>query len=126
MRVIIKNFNMTAIEMKRRWAEQDIDLLEARLRQSEEKVRKESQRVQMFRSKVISKNQEIAKLKASLAWSPDVLRRTLKQVRLDHNYINPVKDAGPEKSDKKEAESQARGWKICHFRKDSSQNIIEK
>ena len=114
---------MTAIEMKRRWAEQDIDLLEARLRQSEEKVRKESQRVQMFRSKVISKNQEIAKL-ASLAWSPDVLRRTLKQVRLDHYYINPVKDAGPEKSDKKEAES--RGWKICHFRKDSSQNIIEK
>ena len=114
---------MTAIEMKKRWAEQDIyiDLLEARLRQSEEKVRKESQRVQMFQSKVISKNQEIAKL-ASLAWSPDVLR----QVRLDHYYINPVKDAGPEKSDKKEAESQARGWKICHFRKDSSQNIIEK
>jgi hypothetical protein len=43
MRVVIKNFNMTASEMERRWAEQDnyINLLENQLRQSEEKVKKE-------------------------------------------------------------------------------------
>ena len=44
MRVVIKNFNMTASEMARVWAQQDkyIDLLESQLRQSEEKVRKET------------------------------------------------------------------------------------
>ena len=77
MRVVIKNFNMTASEMERQWAEQDnyINLLENQLRESEEKVKKESQRVKMFRWKVIKKkvelnekNSEIAKLKASLAW----------------------------------------------------------
>ena len=74
MRVVIKNFNMTASEMERQWAEQDnyINLLENQLRESEEKVKKESQRVKMFRWKVIKKkvevhekNVEIAKLKAS-------------------------------------------------------------
>ena len=46
MRVVIKNFNMTASEMERRWAEQDnyINFLENQLRQSEEKVKKERQR----------------------------------------------------------------------------------
>ena len=76
MRVVIKNFNMTASEMERQWAEQDnyINLLENQLRESEEKVKKESQRVKMFRWKVIKKkvelnekNSEIAKLK--LSWS---------------------------------------------------------
>ena len=120
MRVVIKNFNMTASEMERQWAEQDnyINLLENQLRESEEKVKKESQRVKMFRWKVIKKkvelnekNSEIAKLKASLAWSPDVLRQTLETVRFDHDYTKPVmeavKDAGLEKSDGKETESQA-------------------
>ena len=120
MRVVIKNFNMTASEMERRWAEQDnyINFLENQLRQSEEKVKKERQRAQMFRWKVIKKkvelnkkNAEIAKLKDSLAWTPDVLRQKLETVRLDHDYMKPgmeaVKDAGPEKSDGKETESQA-------------------
>ena len=119
MRVVIKNFNMTASEMERRWAEQDnyINFLENQLRQSEEKVKKERQRAQMFRWKVIKKkvelnkkNAEIAKLKDSLAWTPDVLRQKLETVRLDHDYMKPgmeaVKDAGPEKSDGKETESQ--------------------
>ena len=55
MRVFVKDFNLTASEMERRWAQQDnyINLLESQLRQSEEKVRKESQRVMMFRSKLI-------------------------------------------------------------------------
>ena len=50
MRVVIDNFNMTAKEMERLWAEQDkyINLLESQLRKSEEKV-------QMFRFKVIQK-----------------------------------------------------------------------
>ena len=109
MRVVIENFNMTAKEMERRWAMQDnyINLLETQLRQSEEKVRKESQRVKMFRCKVIRKKQEIVELKASLARSPGVLRQMLKQVSLDHNYNKPVKESGPEKSDRKETESQA-------------------
>ena len=44
MRVVIENFDMTACEVERLWAEQDkyIDLLESQLRQSEEKVRKET------------------------------------------------------------------------------------
>ena len=100
MRVVIKNFNLTATEMEKLWAEQDkyINLLESQLRQSEEKVRKESQRVMMFRTRVISKKQEIAKLKATLARSPDELRQTLKKVRLDHNYCELVKKPGTEKS----------------------------
>ena len=63
MRVVIENFNMTA---------------------------KESQRVKMFRCKVIRMKQEIVELKASLARSPGVLRQMLKQVSLDHNYNKPV------------------------------------
>ena len=109
MRVVIKNFNLTATEMEKLWAEQDkyINLLESQLRQSEEKVRKESQRVMMFRTRVISKKQEIAKLKATLARSPDELRQTLKNVRLDHNYCELVKEPGTEKSQtvRKETES---------------------
>ena len=109
MRVVIENFNMTAKEMERLWAMQDnyINLLETQLRQSEEKFRKESQRVKMFRCKVIRMKQEIVELKASLARSPGVLRQMLKQVSLDHNYNKPVKENGPEKSDRKETESQA-------------------
>ena len=111
MRVVIKNFNLTATEMEKLWAEQDkyINLLESQLRQSEEKVRKESQRVMMFRTRVISKKQEIAKLKATLARSPDELRQTLKNIRLDHNYCELVKEPGTEKSesDRKDTESQA-------------------
>ena len=117
MRVIIKNFNMTASEMARVWAQQDkyIDLLESQLGQSEEKVRKKwSQREQKLTIEVIRKKQEvhemkalIAELKASLARSPHELRQTLKKVRLDHNYIEPLKETGPEKSDEKETESQA-------------------
>ena len=69
MRVVIKNFNMTASEMERRWAEQDnyINLLENQLRQSEEKVKKERQRVQMFRWKVIKKKVELNKKNAEIA-----------------------------------------------------------
>ena len=57
MRVVIENFNMTASEMARVWAQQDeyIDLLESQLRKSEENLRKESQRMQMFRWKVTSR-----------------------------------------------------------------------
>ena len=111
MRVVIENFDMTTSEVERLWAEQDkyIDLLESQLRQSEEKVRKESQRVQRFQTKVIRRNQKIAKLKASLARSPDV-RQTLTTVRRDHNYARPVavEDAGQEKSEREEeTESQA-------------------
>ena len=89
---------MTAKEMERLWVMQDnyINLLETQLRQSEEKVRKESQRVKMFRCKVIRMKQEIVELKASLARSPGVLRQMLKQVSLDHNYNKPVKENGPE------------------------------
>ena len=50
MRVVIENFNMTASEMARVWAQQDeyIDLLESQLKQSEDKGRKKwSQREQM-------------------------------------------------------------------------------
>ena len=120
MRVVIKNFNMTASEVERLWAEQDkyIDLLESQLRQSEEQGRKKwSQREQMLTMEVIRKKQEvhelnalIAELKASLARSPDVLRQTLTTVRRDHNYARPVavEDAGPEKSEREEeTESQA-------------------
>lgn len=119
MRVVIENFDMTAREVERLWAEQDkyIDLLESQLRESEEKVRKESKRAQMFKWKVIKKklevhekNVEIAKLKASLARSPDLLRQTLTTVRRDHNYARPVpvEDAGAEKSEREEeTESQA-------------------
>ena len=69
MRVVIKNFNMTASEMERRWAEQDnyINLLENQLRESEEKVKKESQRVKMFRWKVIKKKVELNKKNAEIA-----------------------------------------------------------
>ena len=69
MRVVIKNFNMTASEMERQWAEQDnyINLLENQLRESEEKVKKESQRVKMFRWKVIKKK-EISLLTVSVQW----------------------------------------------------------
>ena len=100
MRVVIENFNMTAKEMERLWAMQDnyINLLETQLRQSEEKVGKESMRVKMFRCKVIRMKQEIFELKASLARSPDELRQTLENVCLDHNYNKPVKETGPEKS----------------------------
>ena len=100
MRVVIKNFNMTASEMARVWAQQDkyIDLLESQLRQSEEKVRKKwSQREQMLTIEVIRKKQEVhemkalvAELKASLARSPDELRQKLKKASLDHNYNKPV------------------------------------
>ena len=52
MRVVIDNFNMMAKEMERQWAEQDKYInMESQLRQSEEKVKKESQ--QVFRLKVI-------------------------------------------------------------------------
>ena len=64
MRVVIENFNMTAKEMERLWAMQDIyiNLLETQLRQSEEQVGKESMRVKMFRCKVIRMKQERRKL----------------------------------------------------------------
>ena len=97
MRVVIENFNMTASEMARVWAQQDeyIDLLESQLRKSEENLRKESQRMQMFRWKVIKKklevhekNAEIAKLKASLAWSPDEVlpRHIVFNFRVQHIF----------------------------------------
>ena len=117
MRVVIKDFNMTASEVERLWAEQDnyIDLLESQLRQSEEKGRKKwSQREQMLTKEVIRKKQEVhelkalvAELKSALARSPDELRQTLEKVCLDHNYNKPVEETGPEKSDGKETESQA-------------------
>ena len=124
MRVVIENFDMTTSEVERLWAEQDkyIELLESQLSQSEEKVRKESQRVQRFQTKVIRRNQKIAKLKASLARSPDV-RQTLTTVRRDHNYARPVavEDAGPEKSDRKEeTESQA----VIRFKNSKSTQTV--
>ena len=75
MRVVIENFNMTAKEMERLWAEQDkyINLLESQLRQSKKKVKKESQRVQMFRSKVIKKKQELLAQRAQ--WFREPPRR---------------------------------------------------
>ena len=71
MRVVIKNFNMTASEMERQWAEQDnyINLLENQLRESEEKVKKESQRVKMFRWKVIKKKVELNEKNSEIASS---------------------------------------------------------
>ena len=110
MRVVIENFDMTAKEMERLWTEQDkyINLLESQLRQSEEKVQMFRFKVIQKKQEVVEKNAEIAKLKASLARSPDELRQTLRKVRLDHDYIKPVKEAGPDKSDRrKETESQA-------------------
>ena len=87
MRVIIKNFNMTASEMARVWAQQ-------------EKVRKKwSQREQKLTIEVIRKKQEvhemkdlIAELKASLARSPDELRQTLKKVITTINLSRMMKE----------------------------------
>ena len=102
MRVVIDNFDMTAQEMERLWDEQDkyINLLESQLRKSEKKV-------QMLRSQMFQNRLEVIRLKASLAWSSEELRQTLEKVGLDHNYSKTVQEAGPDKSDRKEIESQA-------------------
>ena len=119
MRVVIENFNMTASEMARVWAQQDeyIDLLESQLKQSEDKGRKKwSQREQMQTKEVIRKKQEvqelkalIAKLKASLAWSPDswtalqshgglkgASEQTLSELKLMDRAFNLIHGVGPQ------------------------------
>ena len=130
MRVVVKDFNLTAHEMEILWAQQEeyIDLLESQLRQSEEKGRKKwNQREQMLTKEVINKKQEVhelkalvAELKASLARSPDELRQTLVKVSLDHDYCVAVEEAGPEKSDRKETESQA----ILRFQNSKSTQTV--
>ena len=63
MRVVIENFDMTAQEMERLWAEQDeyINLLESQVRQSEEKVQMFRFKMIQNRLEVVRKNEEIAK-----------------------------------------------------------------
>ena len=69
-RIVLENFDMTAKEMARQWAEQDkyIALLESQLRQSEENLSKllmkSSQQIQNLIIKRINKEQKVYEMKA--------------------------------------------------------------
>ena len=103
-RVVLENFDMTAKEMARHWAEQDkyIDLLESQLRQSEEKLSKllmkSSQRVHNLIIKRINKEQEVHEMKAQIAVLKAALTPTsvmlrpilLEQIKHDHEYSIPL------------------------------------
>ena len=69
-RIVLENFDMTAKEMARQWAEQDkyIALLESQLRQSEENLSKllmkSSQQIQNLIIKRMNKEQKVYEMKA--------------------------------------------------------------
>ena len=78
-RVVLENFDMTAKEMARHWAEQDkyIDLLESQLRQSKENLSKllmkSSQQIQNLLIKRINKEQEVHEMKAQIATLMEII-----------------------------------------------------
>ena len=122
VRVVIDNFDMTAGEMSRLWAEQDkyIDLLESRLREGEEKVRGEtSRREQMLVMRLTGKEQElqemsaqIAELKASQAPSSAQLRQTLLDPAVNLVIQRLTKECDQQKKAAEEAQNELAAWKF--------------
>ena len=122
VRVVNDNFDMTAGEMSRLWAEQDkyIDLLESRLREGEEKVRGEtSRREQMLVMRLTGKEQElqemsaqIAELKASQAPSSAQLRQTLLDPAVNLVIQRLTKECDQQKKAAEEAQNELAAWKF--------------
>ena len=121
-RVVIDNFDMTAGEMSRLWAEQDkyIDLLESRLREGEEKVRGEtSRREQMLVLRLTGKEQElqemtaqIAELKSAQAPSSAQLRQTLLDPAVNLVIQKMSKECDQQKKAAEEAQNELAAWKF--------------
>ena len=121
-RVVIDNFDMTAGEMSRLWAEQDkyIDLLESKLREGEEKVRGEtSRREQMLVMRLTGKEQElqemvsqIAELKAAQAPSTAALRNTLIDPAVNLVIQKLTKECDALKKQAEEARDELAAWKF--------------
>ena len=121
-RGVIDNFDMTAGEMSRLWAEQDkyIDLLESKLREGEEKVRGEtSRREQMLVMRLTGKEQElqemtaqIAELKAAQAPSSAQLRQTLIDPAVNLVIQKLTKECDQQKKAAEEAQNELAAWKF--------------
>jgi len=121
-RVVIDNFDMTAGEMSRLWAEQDkyIDLLESKLREGEEKVRGEtSRREQMLVMRLTGKEQElqemtaqIAELKSAQAPSSAQLRQTLIDPAVNLVIQKLTKECDQQKKAAEEAQNELAAWKF--------------
>ena len=121
-RVVLDNFDMTAGEMSRLWAEQDkyIDLLESKLREGEEKVRGEtSRREQMLVMRLTGKEQElqemtaqIAELKSAQAPSSAQLRQTLLDPAVNLVIQKLTKECDQQKKAAEEAQNELAAWKF--------------
>jgi len=121
-RLVLDNFDMTAGEMSRLWAEQEkyIDLLESRLREGEEKVRGEtSRREQMLVLRLTGKEQElqemtaqIAELKSAQAPSSAQLRQTLLDPAVNLVIQKLSKECDQQKKAAEEAQNELAAWKF--------------
>ena len=126
-RVALDSTELPAAEMVKLWAEQDkyVDLLEARLRELEEKGRGDtSRREQMLVMRLTAKEQElqemaaqIAELKAAQAPTSAQLRQTLLDPAVNLVIQKLTKECDQLKKAAEEAQNELAAWK---FTPDSS------